>query len=469
MASVSHLASSYRASHASSAAVSPPFRRPPCEPPVHANAIAITSTVIERVVTSARRIIRRPLSPSEPTVPRWRRRGSHQEPYRLLRLPRHMGARDAAVASRIRVDPPSERLCAASHTEGASTIARATARSSNAIPTLLKTVRSSGDRRTGAPRTVSARSAATSPAANAPSAMGIASSPASASATSRRLDHDPPATDRLGVQLPGIRAMGADRVHVDAGPQQGPVEHRVLRRRAGADQVGIGDGIGIPHPSGEAAAEAVLHERLRRRQRPRDDDELRHRSHGAHRLEMGSRLDARAEEHEPGRVRTREMSRRQAGDGAGPQRGEGGPVEDGLGRLRVGVEQHVARLDVRDPAPGVRRRERDQLHADPGRAERRHQEQRAARCLHGRSERSGAGVERPEGGLERVDRRGHREASAQLLRPDQPRLRAHPDMPRASAGSPGGSRPYRRARPVRSGSRTRGRRSTAPCSRSAPR
>ena len=38
-ASASHLASSYRASHACSAAVSPDSRRPPSEsPPVHANA-----------------------------------------------------------------------------------------------------------------------------------------------------------------------------------------------------------------------------------------------------------------------------------------------------------------------------------------------------------------------------------------------------------------------------------------------
>ena len=55
----------------------------------------------------------------------------------------------------------------------------------------------------------------------APSAIGIASSPASASATSLVSTTTRPATDRLGVQLPGVRAMGADRVHVDAGPAAG--------------------------------------------------------------------------------------------------------------------------------------------------------------------------------------------------------------------------------------------------------
>ena len=84
--------------------------------------------------------------------------------------------------------------------------------------------------------------------------------------------------------------------------------------------------------------------------------------------------------------------------------------------------------------------------------------------------RSGTGgIAGGERGLEGVDRRRHRQPAAKLRRVDQPHLQLARDRPPASTGWRAGWRRCRRARPRRSGSRTRGRRSTGPCSRSARR
>ncbi len=144
--------------------------------------------------------------------------------------------------------------------DGASTIARATTRSSNAIPTLLKTVRSSVERRTSAPRTASARSA--DHVSRFDRALGDRDRQLARFGERHLpgLDHDPPPPHGLGVELSRVGTMGSDRVHVDPGREQRAVEQRFLGGRARADQVRLGDRPRLPRSGGQSPLEAGLDE-----------------------------------------------------------------------------------------------------------------------------------------------------------------------------------------------------------------
>ena len=130
------------------------------------------------------------------------------------------------------------------------------------------------------------------------------------------------------------------------------------------------------------------------------------------------------------------------------------------------VEQDVDRVDERQVSLRVPGRERHELHADAGVAERRHLEQRAGRRLEVGSQRRDGRVLFTEPRLQGVDGRGHRKP-ARSSAASRSCITAPRGTPPASVGWPGGSPRCPPARPPPSGSRSHGRRWTAPCSRSA--
>ncbi len=218
---------------------------------------------------------------------------------------------------------------------GASTAARATIRSSNASPTDLKTVMSSADVRTSAPRTTCARSATTWSRPNAPSPIGMHSSPASANAASRV---STTTRARAIATVSSSRAVGLVAPHgvdVRARRQQASVEQRHVARRARADDVRAGDVVRSTDRRVDAEPTSDLCERLRTSGRPRHDGHVLDRANGEHRLEVGSRLHPRAEDDETTSAGVGEVARGQPRDGGGAERGERGAVHDRVGRLRV--------------------------------------------------------------------------------------------------------------------------------------
>ena len=128
--------------------------------------------------------------------------------------------------------PPSVIRCSSA----ASTAARATIRSSNASPTDLKTVMSSGDVRTLAPRTTSARSATTCSRTERALADRDAQLSGLGERRVARLDDDPGAQHRDGVELSRRGLIAADGVHVHARREQAAVEQRHVAGRARADR-----------------------------------------------------------------------------------------------------------------------------------------------------------------------------------------------------------------------------------------
>ena len=254
-----------------------------------------------------------------------------------------------------------------------------------------------------------------------PSAIGIKRSPASANA-SRRVS-----TATLARRIASVsssRRSGSDApIALTCAPaaRSSPAEDRDRRGRAGADEIGGRNVRGHARPRREPERARRRHQRLRMRGGPRDHDDLRDGADRTHRLEVGRRLDAGAEQHESRRVGSCQERGRDAADRPGSDRGELGAVDHRLRALRLDVEQHIGRLDERQPFLRVELREGDQLHANARVAGGGHRQERAGRGrqrgAHRRCERR---VLAGEGRPERVDRHVHRQRAAQRRGVDDP-------------------------------------------------
>ncbi len=144
------------------------------------------------------------------------------------------------------------------------------------------------------------------------------------------------------------------------------------------------------------------------------------------------------------------------------------PSMTACGPCVVRIEQHIDGLDERQSSRRVRVRQRDELDPQPGAAGRRHREQRARRRRGRRAERDRS---RRVPGRERCLRaRRSRPAwkAARSSSASMTSIRARRGTPDASSGRARGPGPCPTARPRPFGSRTPCRRSTTPWTRSAP-
>ena len=143
-----------------------------------------------------------------------------------------------------------------------------------------------------------------------------------------RLDDDPCAQHRGGVQLPRRGPIAADGVHVRPGGEPIAFEERLVAGRARADHVGVRHIVDVADVRADAPVTGLVDERPRSLEGPRDDGDVPDGANRKHRLEMRARLHAGAEDHESLGVGVGQVARRQAGHRCGAERGERGAVED---------------------------------------------------------------------------------------------------------------------------------------------
>ena len=248
------------------------------------------------------------------------------------------------------------------------TISSAAARSSTARPSDLKTVSSSASARPGC-----------EPVSTSPSSARMCSSPEAgeqqvARLVQRRLapvDEEAARDHRLGVELADGRHARSDGVHVRARREPLAPEDRLVRARARAHDVRA-----LEHRLGCAAVPAA----------PRPDLDVA--EHGAHRLGVGARLHAGAEDRDRARVRPCERPRGDSGDRGRADLGDRRSVQDRLQLAGLAVVEEDRALVCVEPAGGIAGRDHDLLQrprravpAPVGRHEA-HQAVRARRARH---------------------------------------------------------------------------------------
>src|SRR5918996_520588 len=113
------------------------------------------------------------------------------------------------------------------------------------------------------------------------------------------LDHEPGPGHGLVVELPHIRPVGADRVHVRARGQEATIEHGTLAGRTGADHVSLGHGLGAGHGGLEPPVPPPGGQGLRGTPGAGDDAERADRPDRHHGVEVRGRRRPGPEDHQP--------------------------------------------------------------------------------------------------------------------------------------------------------------------------